>query len=145
MTIRGPGAGDARTPRDDRLTVLYDADCGFCTHSARVLLWLDHGRALRLSPLQRAAGGIPGAPPLDTLLASMHVVDRQGRWSVGGAAWMQVLERIPVTRPLAIVGRLPVIDRVVDATYRAVSAHRHRLSRLLGVRACRVPGTPAWP
>lgn len=123
---------------DDRLTVLYDADCGFCTHSARVLLRLDQGRALRLLPLQRAAGVVADAPSAETLMASMHVVDRDGRWSVGGAAWMRVLDRIAITRPLAAVGRLPGMGRLVEPAYRLIADHRHGLSRLLGMDTCRV-------
>lgn len=47
--------------RSGRLTVLYDADCGFCQHCARVLYRLDKGRRLRLTPLQLAqrASGQP--------------------------------------------------------------------------------------
>lgn len=124
---------------DDRLTVLYDADCGFCTHSARVLLRLDGGRALRLLPLQRAAAVIPDAPSVETLMALMHVVDRDGRWSIGGAAWMRILDRIAITRPLAMVGRLPGMGRVIEPAYRLIADHRHTVSRVLGMDACHVP------
>jgi predicted DCC family thiol-disulfide oxidoreductase YuxK len=71
---------------DRRLLVLYDADCGICSRSARLLHRLDHGRGLRLVPLQDAAG-IVDAPPMEVLLDAIHVRDADGRWDEAGAAW----------------------------------------------------------
>jgi predicted DCC family thiol-disulfide oxidoreductase YuxK len=67
------------------LTVLYDADCGFCNRTALVLRRLDRRRRLRLVPLQAAASRLP-TPSQEQLLASMHVVDAEGRWVAGGEA-----------------------------------------------------------
>ena len=124
------------------LTVLYDADCGFCNRIALVLRRLDRRRRLRLVPLQAAASRVAGAPGQEELLASMHVVDAGGRWAAGGEALLWIADRVPVLRPLALVGRLPLLRLLVQPAYDLVGANRHRLSRLLGDVACRYPGDP---
>jgi predicted DCC family thiol-disulfide oxidoreductase YuxK len=135
---RGRGAVSPE-PEERRLLVLYDADCGFCGRSAMLLHRLDRAGHLRLLPLQ-AAGEIADAPPVEVLLDAMHVRDRDGRWSVGGAAWIRVAAEVPVLRPLAVVTRLSAIRGVVDWTYARVAGNRYRISRLLGVDACSVDG-----
>jgi predicted DCC family thiol-disulfide oxidoreductase YuxK len=128
--------------RDGRLLVLYDADCGICSRSARVLRRLDRAGHLQLLPLQ-AAGRIAGAPPLDVLLETMHVRDEYGRWSVGGSAWTRIGRGVTVLRPLALLAGLPVIRRFVEWTYALVARNRLLLSRLLGDDVCRTePRTP---
>jgi predicted DCC family thiol-disulfide oxidoreductase YuxK len=123
------------------LQVFFDADCGFCAHSASVLRRLDRKHRLSLVPLQRAAEVVPDAPEIRALLASMHVRDRAGRWSVGGAAWVRIASEIPLLRPLAFLARLPGLRTLVEPAYALVAANRHRISRLLGDDACVIPQT----
>lgn len=118
------------------LTVLYDADCGVCTHTARALVWLDTRRRLRLVALQSAA--ITAAPPMDRLLAALHATDGDGRWYVGGAALVAIAQRIPLLRPLALVARLPLATRLIDGLYRVIADNRSMISRVLRLEACRV-------
>ena len=119
------------------LLVLYDADCGICTHSARLLRRLDRGRRLDLTPLG-AATGLADAPPPDVLGEALHVRDAAGRWAVGGAALVQIGRALPLLRPFALVAGLPGIRRLVEPAYRIVARNRHRISRVLGLTACRV-------
>jgi 3-demethoxyubiquinol 3-hydroxylase len=123
------------------LQVFFDADCGFCAHSASVLRRLDRSHRLSLVPLQRAAGAAPDAPDIDVLLASMHVRDRAGRWSVGGAAWVRIAHEFPLLRPLAFLARLPGLRSLVEPAYALVARNRHRISRLLGDDACAISQT----
>lgn len=125
-------------PFDDlRLLVLYDADCGFCSRSARLLRLLDDDRHLRLMPLQ-VAGDVADAPAADVLLDAMHVRDPRGHWTVAGAAWIRISEEVPILRPLAIAARISVIRAFVEWTYARVAGNRHRISRLLGDETCSV-------
>jgi predicted DCC family thiol-disulfide oxidoreductase YuxK len=119
------------------LTVLYDGDCGVCTHTARALVRLDSQHRLRLVALQRA--DVPGMPPRDQLLDSLHVIDASGRWSVGAAAWVELASRIPVLWPSSVAARrLPLAMPILDVIFRLVAENRHHISRLLGLRACQV-------
>ncbi len=118
-------------PSPRRLTVLYDGECRFCTRTARTLHRLDSRRALRFVPLQQARERIPGAPPRDVLEASIHVTDERGAWWTGGEAFLRIADQVPSLRPLASVGRLPIVRRAVEPGYRFVAANRDRLGRLV--------------
>ncbi len=118
--------------------VLYDADCGFCIRSARLLRRLDREGQLDIMPLQHAAETMADVPDLDALLEAMHVRDAAGRWSTGGAAWVRISQEIALLRPLGFLGRLPIIRRLVEPTYALVADNRHRLSRLLGHDGCHI-------
>ena len=76
------------------------------------------------------------------LLASMHVVDAEGRWVAGGEAMLRIAGLVPALRPLALIGRLPLLRSLVQPAYDLVAANRHRLSRLLGDVTCPYPGDP---
>lgn len=119
------------------LLVLYDADCGICTHSARLLRRLDRGHRLDLAPLETGAG-LPDAPPLTVLRDALHVRDGSGRWASGGAALLRIGREVPVLRPAVLVAGLPGVRRLVEPAYGLVARNRHRISRRLGLTACRV-------
>ena len=120
----------------DVLTVLYDADCGICTHTARLLARLDSRRRLNLVALQEAA--IAGQRPIDVLGDALHAVDARGRWTVGAEATVEIARRVPALRLLGAWAYLPFAMPVLDIGYRVVADHRQQLSRLLGLKACRV-------
>lgn len=122
-----------------KLIVLYDADCGFCSGTAAFLAHLDRGRRLRLLPLTAAASHLADAPAVDQLLARMHVRRDDGTWFHGGAGWMEIASAVPALRPLAWVARRPLIRRAVEPTYALVARNRDRLRRR-GANACAVPG-----
>ena len=121
----------------DVLTVLYDGDCGVCSHAARFLSDFDTQGLLRLVALQTAA--LPDMPLRDELLVNLHARDADGRWYRGGAAWVQISRRVPILRPFSLYARLPLAMPVLDALSETVAANRHTISRILGFRACKVP------
>jgi predicted DCC family thiol-disulfide oxidoreductase YuxK len=125
----------------DRLTVLYDADCGICTHTARALAALDSRHRLNLVALQ--AANLPDVPPRAVLSQALHSVDETGSWSVGADAMIEIARRVPLLWPLSVLARLPLAMPVVDVGYRAVAENRQRLSQLLGLKVCRVPSREA--
>jgi predicted DCC family thiol-disulfide oxidoreductase YuxK len=123
-----------------RLTVLFDADCGFCQWSREVIARLDRGRAVRFVPLASAATEVPGAPSVATLRRSMHLVTQTGEWVTGGEAWLRIMALVPVLWPLAFLARLPVLHRLVEPTYAVIARDRHRFGRLVGRSSCRIEG-----
>jgi predicted DCC family thiol-disulfide oxidoreductase YuxK len=118
------------------LTVLYDGDCGVCTHVARGLARLDSRGRLQLVSLQVAE--LPDMPPRDELLGALHALDVGGRWSVGAAAAVEIARRIPLLWPISVAARLPLAMSILDVFYRSVADNRQRLSRLLGLQVCQV-------
>ncbi len=120
-----------------KLTVLYDADCGICTHTARVLARLDSRRRLRLESLQTAH--LTNLPPRTDLEDALHAVDGHGRWSVGAAAGVEIARRVPLLWPISVVARLPGAMPIYNVVYRVVADNRQHISRLLGLDVCRVP------
>jgi predicted DCC family thiol-disulfide oxidoreductase YuxK len=88
------------------------------------------------------ADEIVDAPPAEVLLDAMHVRDQGGRWSIAGAAWIKIAGEVPVLRPLAIAARLPAISKCIELIYAMVARNRHRISHLLGDRACAVASEP---
>jgi predicted DCC family thiol-disulfide oxidoreductase YuxK len=121
---------------NDRLTVLYDADCGVCTQTARVLARLDSRRRLRLVSLQEAT--LPGMPPAHELMDALHAVDTDGNWFVGAAAAVELTRHVPLLWPISVIAKLPLAMPILNVLYRAVAANRQSLSRLLRLDICRV-------
>jgi predicted DCC family thiol-disulfide oxidoreductase YuxK len=115
----------------DRLTVLYDADCGVCRLTVRTLRKLDWRRRLTFMPLQRFTGSAPGDPTRRRLLWALHVRDGRGRWYRAGDAMLRIASELPVLVPLSIVGRLPGMGGPVDVAYRLVADNRQAISRVL--------------
>ena len=118
------------------LTVLYDADCGLCTHVARALARLDTSRRLELVSLQTA--DLPDMPPRTELLDALRAVDASGHWSVGAAAGVEIAKRVPLLWPLSAAAKLPFAMPILDLYYHLVADNRQSLSRLLGLNVCRV-------
>ncbi|CAN5821023.1 hypothetical protein BH24CHL5_BH24CHL5_13530 [soil metagenome] len=123
-------------PPAERLTVLYDDDCGFCRWSVSQLRPMDrHGR-LEFVPLQHAADH-PGRPDLarlagaSDLAGAIHVVRPDGEACAGGAAMLEILDALPggwLLRPWVL---LPGMAALLDVGYRAVADNRNRISELL--------------
>lgn len=112
------------------LTVLYDADCGFCRFTlARLLDW-DVRRRLRPVAIQSAEGQrLLAAMPEDDRLRSAHVVDADGRVRSGGAAVEVIARELPAGAPVGWVAR--ALPGPTERAYRWVADHRTGLSRFV--------------
>lgn len=129
------------TVKVPRLIVLYDADCGLCSRTAQALRILDGANRLQLVPLQRAAEVVGSDGPSERALRDrLHVRDGAGAWWSGGEATLRIAASVSLLRPLAVVGRLPLVALLVEPVYRLLARHRNRLGRLLGATSCRFGG-----
>jgi predicted DCC family thiol-disulfide oxidoreductase YuxK len=120
--------------KTERATLLYDAECGFCTWSmAKVLAW---DRRSRLRPLAlqepEAERLLPGMDE-EERMASWHLVRADGSVRSAGAAAPDLLRLLPGGRPLARVSA--AFPRATERVYRAIAARRAKLGRLIGRRA----------
>ena len=139
--MRDNSLGARNVAMNTELTVLYDADCGICSQTARVLVKIDSRRRLRLVALQVAK--VPGMPPRDELIGALHALDSGGHWFVGATAAVEIARRVPLLWPIAGMARLPLAMPILDVIYRAIANNRHSLSRLFGLPVCRVPSRPS--
>ena len=125
----------------DPLFVLYDGDCGLCSRTAQALRLLDGRGRLRLLPLQQAAAELGAAiPSVAAMTATLHAGVPGRGWSTGGEAALRIARAIPVLRSLAVVGSLPLVNRLVEPGYVLLAANRDRIGRLLGAERCRFNG-----
>ncbi|MBF6618962.1 MAG: DUF393 domain-containing protein [Patulibacter sp.] len=122
-------AGTRSRDHDDRLLVLFDADCGFCLYGRDLLLRWDRGGRLRADLIQRHATTTLADLPPDEQLASWHALHPDGRRESGAAALAAVLERMPLAGCAARLVR--AFPGPADRAYRWVAAHRTGISRLL--------------
>jgi predicted DCC family thiol-disulfide oxidoreductase YuxK len=122
-----------------RLTVLYDAECAFCTRVAARLAGMDRGRALRFLPLQAAAEDgqtvVAELAARRDLSAAIHVIDAEGRWASGGEAVLRASDRLPVLRPVVRAARSCLLAPAVEPLYRFVADHRGWFAAFAGARA----------
>jgi predicted DCC family thiol-disulfide oxidoreductase YuxK len=131
-------------PDQDRVLVLYDADCGICTRTARFLTRLDRRRRLELVPAQ-AGSDMPGAPPLEARLPALHVRHPEGRLGLGRRRRRQHGEGAATPPTLAITAGIPGGRRALEHAYAAVAANRHRISRAVGMPACATRAQRSYP
>jgi predicted DCC family thiol-disulfide oxidoreductase YuxK len=122
----------------DRPTLVYDADCGFCTRSVQFIQrWVDRRDRYDVRPWQEldlAAVGLTAQAcdeAAQFLMADGSV--RSGHEAIASAA----THGAPGWRPVGHLLLAPGISWVAARTYRWVAAHRHRLPG--GTAACARP------
>lgn len=121
----------------DRVTLLYDDDCGFCRWIAAKILRWDRRGSMRALPIQG-----PGAEALledmdpARRMASWHLVTTQGAVRSGAAAVGPLARMLPGGRPIAYVAEL--FPGLTELAYRQVARHRGTLGRVIGAKACSV-------
>lgn len=121
--------------------VLYDGECGVCSHAVRWLLDADHHQRLRFAPLDGDTAATVRArhPELPADLDSLVYVERT---SAGERVSWESEAVFHLCADLGgwwrLVSWLNVLPRALtDAGYRAVARNRHRASSGLGV--CALP------
>ena len=119
------------------LIVLYDRDCALCVAIGRWLRRADAAgrlefRALQDAPADARLAEVAATHPLH---AALHTVDAAGRVSAGGAALLDILERLPGGPISAAWRRLPFAPALAEAACRSVASQRERIGAALGLDA----------
>jgi predicted DCC family thiol-disulfide oxidoreductase YuxK len=129
-----PRQGRARRASAPSLTVLYDADCGFCRATLAALLRWDRRALLIPEAIQSPEGQrlLASVSP-ELRLASAHAVAPDGRIWSGGDVAAPIAELLPGGAPVALLARL--LAAPARAGYSWVATHRTGLSRLVPGRA----------
>jgi predicted DCC family thiol-disulfide oxidoreductase YuxK len=110
--------------------VVYDGDCGICEASSRWII----KHVPTVSVVSHYAYGLSS-------IGAVWFVTDDGRLE-GAAAVSAILKRAE-SRTFRFVGMfisLPVIRFFAQLIYLAVAHNRSRISRLIGVKACGLPG-----
>jgi predicted DCC family thiol-disulfide oxidoreductase YuxK len=139
----------AKRRRPDRAcTVIYDADCGFCLWTCRLLKRLDVHRHLTFQGnddlgalLVREGDAVtrakrPKAVTDELAATSVIVVDAERNVLTRGRAVAAVVGALPGGAAAAAIMRLPVIRTLLDLVYDEVAERRIAISVALGWDAC---------
>ena len=121
-----------------RPTLVYDADCGFCTRSVRFIeRWVDRRQRYDVRPWQSLDLAAVGLTAQDCDEAAQFIT-ADGRVLSGHRAIATAATHgAPGWRPVGHLLLAPGISWVAARTYRWVAAHRHRLPG--GTAACARP------
>jgi predicted DCC family thiol-disulfide oxidoreductase YuxK len=107
---------------DDNVgTVLYDAECAFCTAWARRAEQILKGRGFVFQPLPLPA-------------KEMKVVTAAGKTVGGAAAVVYLARQVWWLWPLWALSRIPGVMRLLDHGYRWIAGRRHCRSLAAGRR-----------
>jgi predicted DCC family thiol-disulfide oxidoreductase YuxK len=130
---------NAYARRKARLVVYFDADCGVCFATVRLLARLD-----ALSRITFAASRDPDAPDAVRALADHTVVTRVlpgGELLVQGRAFARIFRSLPLLAPVGWFLVLPGVSWLADRAYEAFAARRTGISAWLGYGACGTGGS----
>jgi predicted DCC family thiol-disulfide oxidoreductase YuxK len=123
-----------RKERSARGWLFFDAECRFCTHTARWLTPILRRRGLGVAPLQDPRVGALLGMSRHELLKELRFLMSDGTHAGGANAVLAVAREIWWARPLLWLCLLPGTTPVLDAAYRWVAARRGCSSELCAVK-----------
>jgi predicted DCC family thiol-disulfide oxidoreductase YuxK len=110
--------------RHARGWLFFDAECEFCTRTAKLLMGPMDRRGLAVAPLQDPrVGALLGLPEKD-LLSAIRFVFEDGSQYAGADAVLAVVRELWWARPLLWVAKIPGMMPAMRAGYRWVAQHR---------------------
>jgi predicted DCC family thiol-disulfide oxidoreductase YuxK len=112
-------------------TVIYDSDCRLCETSRQ---WIERRARKGRSPVAlrflhfEEPEAVRLQPDLDAIgcLNAFRFLDEEGRASIGAAAAVQIMRRLPGGRPVAWFMALPGVWPLTVWSYGRVAANRYR-------------------
>ena len=132
--------------RPDRGIVLFDGGCGACTGLANRFRAGLERRGFQLLSLHDPRATVLAHATVDDLMRELYVVTpTSGERSVvrrGLDAVLFIAATFVWLRPLCLVARLPGMNGLFRAAYRAFAARRYRISR---AGACAIRRAREWP
>jgi predicted DCC family thiol-disulfide oxidoreductase YuxK len=113
-----------RKGRHARGWLFFDAECGFCTKTARWLAPILARRGLGVAPLQDPRVGALLGLSREELLKELRFLLSDGTNFGGARAVLAVAREIWWVRPLVWLSTLPGMMRALDAGYKWVAGRR---------------------
>ena len=112
----------------DRPTLVYDADCGFCTRSAQfVRRWVDRRGRYDVRPWQELDLAAVGLSEQDCDAAAQFVAADGSIHSGHRAIASAATHGAPAWRPVGHLLVAPGVSRVAAKAYGWVADHRHAM------------------
>jgi predicted DCC family thiol-disulfide oxidoreductase YuxK len=109
--------------------VLYDGQCGFCSHW--VTYWSEtlarHG--FQIASLDEPWVASRLTMPYEDLITDIRLLTAGGELISGPDVYQYVMRRIWWAWPFHVIFRLPGFNRLIRAGYRWFARHRYRISR----------------
>ncbi|HXJ19653.1 MAG TPA: DCC1-like thiol-disulfide oxidoreductase family protein [Polyangia bacterium] len=126
-------------------TVIYDADCGVCWATVRVVARMDaHHRILWIPSTDAAA--IPAGVDRALLERTIVVVDpATSRQWTRADGFREIFRALPLGGLWSWPMRLPGIRQLANRAYDLFARNRTRISTFFGLAACGVPTRPGAP
>ncbi|KPL86269.1 thiol-disulfide oxidoreductase DCC family protein [Ardenticatena maritima] len=125
--------------RRHQATLIYDGDCGICQWTAEWVRKRDRQHRLHIVPFQAIEPGevAPGLTRADCARA-VHLITPEGRRFRAARAMFETLRLL--SPPWRWIGTLCApFSPLFEPAYHLIARSRHRLSRWLGLDACRLP------
>jgi predicted DCC family thiol-disulfide oxidoreductase YuxK len=113
--------------------ILYDGDCGVCSH------WVPRFRTtlgrlgLSVAPLQSAWVQERTGLPADLLATDLRLLHADGEISSGADVYRYVMRRVWWAYPLFLLSTLPGLNHVFNWSYRTFARHRMQISSSCGL------------
>ena len=104
--------------------LFFDAECGFCTRTARWLLPILERRGLAVAPLQDPRVGALLGLSREELMLEMKFLLSDGTQYGGADAAVALAREIWWGRPLVWISRIPGMTEILRRGYRWVAASR---------------------
>jgi predicted DCC family thiol-disulfide oxidoreductase YuxK len=111
----------------ERLTLIFDGSCNFCTRAVRWITTLDRGRRITIAPFQDGAARTAVGLSIPQCESAAWVVTPDGRRYPGAHAINVALAvALGLALPLQVY-HVPGIRQLQDSVYAWVVRNRHRL------------------
>jgi predicted DCC family thiol-disulfide oxidoreductase YuxK len=104
--------------------LFYDAECGFCTRTARWIAPILSRRGMAVAPLQDPRVGALLGMNREALLMELQFLLSDGKQYGGADAVVAVAREIWWARPLVWFAKLPGAMNLLHSAYRRVAAQR---------------------
>jgi len=131
-----------KMPVRDHHFLLFDGDCGICNFSAEQAMRMEVRRRWRIIPFQDLSDAELQALGVTRTQCArrLHAVSRSGRVYRGAFAVNFFLWQHPPWLLLVVLCyAVPLLLWLEIIAYAVIARHRQRLSRWLGLAACRAP------
>jgi len=113
--------------------ILYDGDCGLCSHWTSRFAPTLARLGLAVAPLQSSWVPEQTGLPLGTLLTDIRLLHPDGTLTSGPDVYRYVMRRLWWGYPIFLLSNVPGLRKLFDWSYRTFARHRKEISTSCGI------------